>query len=68
MTNCSTQTTTKKTKDETAKISSAVQGIEDDIVKLKSEVERLEEFSRKDSLRMFGIPHSGDSSFEDYDT
>ena len=57
-----------KTKDETAKISSAVQGIEDDIVKLKSEVERLEEFSRKDSLRMFGIPHSGDSSFEDYDT
>ena len=68
MTSCSTQTTTKKPKDETAKISSAVQGIEDDIVKLKSEVERLEEFSRKDNLRMFGIPHSGDSSFEDYDT
>ena len=38
------------------------------MAKLKSEVERLEEFSRKDNLRMFGIPHSWDSSFEDYDT
>ena len=49
--------TNEKNKDETAKISSVVQGIEDEIVKLKSEVERLEEFSRKDNLRMFRIPH-----------
>ena len=55
-----------KNKDETAKISSAVQGKEDETV--KSKVERLEEFPRKDNLRMFGIPHSWDSSFEDYDT
>ena len=61
-------TNKQKNRDETAKISSAVRGMEDEMVKLMSEVERLEEFSRKDSLKMFGIPHSGDSSFEDYDT
>ena len=37
--------TNEKNKDETAKISSAVQGTEDEIEKLKSEVERLEECS-----------------------
>ena len=35
------------------------------INKLKSEMDRLEEFSRRDSLRMYGVPHN--DVFEDYD-
>ena len=38
------------------------------MTKLKAEVERLEEFSRRDNLRMYGIPHSRDSRLEDYGT
>ena len=60
--------TNGKNEGKTAKTSSAVQGVKNELAKLKSEVERLEEFSRPDNLRMFGVPHSGTSLFEDYDT
>ena len=39
--------------------------MEKEIANLKSKVDRLEEFSRRDDLRMYGIPYSGDN--EDYD-
>ena len=42
--------------------------MEGEMTKLKAEVESLEEFSRRGSLRMYQIPHSRDSRFEDYDT
>ena len=38
--------------------------MEKKIDNLKSEVDRPEEFSRGDNLRMYRIPHSGD--YEDY--
>ena len=34
--------------------------MEKEIANLKSEMNRLEEVSRRDNLRMYGIPHSGD--------
>ena len=34
--------------------------------KMKSEIDRVEEFSIQDHLRMHGVPHS--EAFEDYDT
>ena len=43
----------------------AVENTEKEIANLKSEVDRLEEFSRRDNLRMYGIPHSRD--YKDYD-
>ena len=39
--------------------------MEKEIANLMSEVDRLKEFSRRDNLRMYEIPHSGDH--EDYD-
>ena len=44
---------------------SVVVDMEKEIANLKSKVDRLEEFSRRDDLRMYGIPYSGDN--EDYD-
>ena len=38
------------------------------MTKLKAKVERLEEFSRRDNLRKYGLPHRRDSNHEDHDT
>ena len=38
--------------------------MEKEIANLKSEADGLEEFSRRDNLRMYGIPHSED--YKDY--
>ena len=50
----------KKNSDDISRISMTVGNMEKEIVNLKSEVDRLEEFSIRDNLRMYGIPHSGD--------
>ena len=55
----------KENSDEMCRISATVVDMEKEIANLKSEVDRLEEFSRRDNLRMYGKPHSGDH--EDYD-
>ena len=39
---------------------------EEEIAKLKAEIDRLEELSKKNNLLMYGVPHRAD--FEDYDT
>ena len=48
----------KENSDEICRISLTVVDMEKEIANLKSEVDRLEEFSRRDNLRMYGIPHS----------
>ena len=55
----------KENSDDISRISLTVGNMEKEIANLKSEADRLEEFSRRDNLRMYGIPHSGD--YEDYD-
>ena len=55
-------------KNKAEKTTSTVQRMESEMTKLKAELERLEEFSGRDNLRMYRIPHSRDSRLEDYDT
>ena len=50
----------KENSDEICRISETVVDMEKEIASLKLEVDRWEEFSRRDNLQMYGIPHSGD--------
>ena len=53
----------KQNRDEIRKMSMTVEDMKGAINKLKSEIDRLEEFSRRNNLRMFGVPHN--DVFED---
>ena len=53
----------KQNRDEIRKMSMTVEDMKGAINKLKSEIDRLEEFSRQNNLRMFGVPHN--DVFED---
>ena len=61
----STQQTNKQ---DSTKMSATVESLQTEMKALKSEVDRLEQFSRRDNLRMYGVPHSGNAEFENYDT
>ena len=54
----------KENSDDISRISTTVGNMEKEIANLKSEADGLEEFSRRDNLRTYGIPHSED--YEDY--
>ena len=49
----------ENTKNETERTTSTVQRVEDKMTKMKAEVERLEEFSRGDNLRMYTTSQEG---------
>ena len=53
----------KQNRDDIRKMSMTVEDMKGAINKLKSEIDRLEEFSRRNNLRMFGVPHN--DVFED---
>ena len=55
----------KQNRDDIGKMSTTVENMKGAINKLKSKIDRLEECSRQDNLRMFGVPHN---TLEDYDT
>ena len=55
----------KQNGDDIGQMFMTVENMTGAINKLKSEMDRLEEFSRRDSLRMYGVPHN--DVFEDYD-
>ena len=46
----------KQNRDEIRKMSMTVEDMKGAINKLKSEIDRLEEFSRRNNLRMYGVP------------
>ena len=45
----------------TTHLEEKIEKMQSEITDLHSEVDRLEEFSRKDNVRMFGVPYSGGS-------
>jgi archaellum component FlaC len=49
-------------------VSSQINGLQEEIESLQTEVDKHEQFSRRDNLRVYGIPHVGDSDRESYDT
>ena len=53
----------KQNRDDIRKMSMTVEDMKGAINNLKSEIDRLEEFSRRNNLRMFGVPHN--DVFED---
>ena len=64
---CSVSDESKGNRDNIEKTSTAVaENMKGEINKLKSEIDRPEEFSRRDTLRIHGSAHS--EVFEDYDT
>lgn len=48
-----------------ADFSSAMSSVQDEMSKLHTEIERLEEFSRRDNLRLYGVPET--EEHENYD-
>ena len=58
---------TKEMKDENGILSEKVEELRGELERMNSEVDRLEEFSRRDNLRMFGVASISGEGREGYD-
>ena len=61
------QAESEKREEENRMLGGRVKDLTEDIERMNSEIDRLEEFSRRDNLRMFGVPSVSASDKETYD-
>jgi archaellum component FlaC len=64
---CDLHVDSEERKDENARLTAMVGELQEEVGKMNSEIDRLEEFSRRDNLRMFGVTSVSDSERESYD-